>query len=349
MLLKAATTATDQGEFEAVISTATIDRDGDIVEPSAIVKALGKWAALGKLMPLAYSHRDPKTGHSVIVGHIDPASARVQGKEVVAKGWVDQTTERGAETWRLVKSGTLSFSYGYLVPDGGATKRAGKQRGYHITAIDLYEVSVVPVAPANNDTRVLGYKAMATGVSLQTLNAMIGLAQRYIDKAPDAEDAAEMRSILDDLKELVSDVDDAADQAEDADDGKALRRRAAVTTLDVVTGGEKPKAEPPEPKPDLEQELQEVKAQLAEMRESFENLEKQKADVTPRDPRRVDPLVAKADALALEVMSGGESLRKPSLKTTPSPIPRVSLAELRRQMHQATLDAMSGGITDEQV
>jgi hypothetical protein len=63
LLLKAATTATtDQGEFEAVISTASIDRDGDIVEPLAIVKSFAKWVPLGKMMPLAYSHRDPATG-----------------------------------------------------------------------------------------------------------------------------------------------------------------------------------------------------------------------------------------------------------------------------------------------
>jgi HK97 family phage prohead protease len=149
LLLKAATTATDEGTFEAVI-----------VEPTAIAKALSKWAALGKLMPLAYSHRDPATGQAVVVGHIVPDSVRVEGKEVISKGWVDQATERGAETWRLVKSGTLSFSYGYLIPKGGATKRLGKNTGLHITEIDLYEVSVVPVGPANNDTRVLSFKAM---------------------------------------------------------------------------------------------------------------------------------------------------------------------------------------------
>ena len=158
LLLKAATTAADQGVFEAVISTATVDRDKDIVEPTAMLNALAKWAAVGKLMPLAYSHRDPATGHIEVVGHIEPSSARIVSNEVIAKGWVDQSTPRGQETWRLVKSGTLSFSFGYLIPDGGATKRAGG--GLHIRAIDLYEVSAVPVAPSNNDTRVLSFKAL---------------------------------------------------------------------------------------------------------------------------------------------------------------------------------------------
>src|SRR5437868_3047204 len=97
LLLKAATTATDEGVFEAVISTATVDRDQDIVEPSAMLKALQKWAGIGKLVPLAWAHTD------TVVGHVDPATARVENGEVIAKGFIDQTTERGDESWRLVK------------------------------------------------------------------------------------------------------------------------------------------------------------------------------------------------------------------------------------------------------
>ena len=233
LLLKAATTAaTDQGTFEAVISTASIDRDGDIVEPTAIVSALRKWADLNKLMPLAWNHTDE------VIGHIEPASARVEGKEVVATGWIDQTLEKGQQAWRLVKSGTLSFSYGMLVPKGGATKRVGATSGLHITELDLFEVSVIPVGPANNDTRVLGWKAAVTNMSpVDLLRGMLQMAQAYIDNAPDAEDATEMRSIRDDIQELVADLDDAADTAEDAA-GKAVDRKLtqdkAQETVDVT-------------------------------------------------------------------------------------------------------------------
>ena len=61
-------------------------------------------------------------------------------------------------------------------------------------------------------------------------------------------------------------------------------------------------------------------------------------------PHQMDPLRRKADALTLEVLSGGESLRKPPRTKSPTPAaPRLSVAELRRQMHQATLDALIGG------
>ena len=59
LLLKAATTAvTDEGTFTAVISTASVDRDKDIIEPAGMVASLSKCAALGKMVPLAWNHTD---------------------------------------------------------------------------------------------------------------------------------------------------------------------------------------------------------------------------------------------------------------------------------------------------
>lgn len=231
LLLKAATTATDQGTFEAVISTASIDRDGDIVEPSAIVKALAKWAALGKMVPLAYSHRDPATGQAVVVGHIDPASARVEGKEAITKGWVDQSTERGAETWRLVKSGTLSFSYGYLVPDGGATKRTGRKTGYHITELDLYEISVVPVAPANNDTRVLSFKSIQDDL-LDVQQRLLQLGEK--DRLQILEAVKSALGVEPEQEKADSTDQEPSEQAHRVD---SLRKQAESVALEFASGG----------------------------------------------------------------------------------------------------------------
>jgi HK97 family phage prohead protease len=197
LLLKAATTATDQGTFTAVISTATIDRDGDIVEPSAMVNALAKWASLGKLVPLAWNHTDE------VIGHIDPATATVENSEVVAKGWIDQSTDRGQEAWRLVKSGTFSFSFGYLIPKGGASKLAGGR--FRINQLDVFEISGVPIAPANNDTRVLSWKAMGGGGQLRVLQSMAGQAQEFIDAEDDPADIEVMTDILEALQALLED------------------------------------------------------------------------------------------------------------------------------------------------
>lgn len=154
MLVKATVTeATDQGAFTAVISTVSIDRDGDIVEPAAVVTALHKWAPLGKKIPLAWDH-EYDADH--IIGHIEPSTVHEAGGEVVAEGWIDQSFDRGKHAWRLVKSGTLGFSYGYLVLEAAPR---GQGEGLHIKALDIFEVTATPI-PANGDTRVLGYKSI---------------------------------------------------------------------------------------------------------------------------------------------------------------------------------------------
>jgi phage head maturation protease len=90
-----------------------------------------------------------------IIGHINPASVKEVNGEVVATGWIDQGTPRGRETWRLAKSATLGFSFGYLTID--AVKRADGVR--EIRKLDVFEVSATPT-PMNNRTRVLSTKAV---------------------------------------------------------------------------------------------------------------------------------------------------------------------------------------------
>jgi HK97 family phage prohead protease len=252
LLLKAATTATDEGTFTAVISTATVDRDKDIIEPSGMVASLAKWVGVGKHVPLAYNHTDE------VVGHIDPSTARIKGHEVVADGWVDQNAPRGAEVWRLVKSGTLSFSFGFLFDPKTTSKLQGG--GYHIKDLDVFEISVIPVGPANNDTRVLGWKS-----------------------------AEERDAVLN--------------------------------------------------------ELQEVKGRLEKVEKALEDQESRKAEVTDQEPqaRSVDPLRKQADALALEVASGGVSPQPPIRHVKPAPeSDRMDPNELKRVSRDVMLQVLSG-------
>jgi HK97 family phage prohead protease len=154
LLLKAvATTTTDLGQFEAVISSETIDPENDIVQPAAMVSALQAWTLTGKVVPLHWNHSsDPED----IVGGVDPASVKTQGGEVLAAGKVDLDTERGREVWRLMKGGVVGFSFGYLIPEGGAVKRAGG--GRRIVQLDVFEITVTP-APMNAGTRGLSNKS----------------------------------------------------------------------------------------------------------------------------------------------------------------------------------------------
>lgn len=299
LILKAVTTAADEGTFQAVISTASVDREKDIVDPAGFVRALQKWVPTGKKIPLAWNH---STKAEDQIGYVDPASAREQDGEVVASGWIDQSTPNGEHAWRMVKAGTLGFSFGYLTLDGEPRKGGGT----HIKELDVFEVSATGT-PMNADTRVLGYKGPATGVMADCLSSMIDLAGQYIAAADDQEDADEMQSILGDLQELVSDTDDVADQAEDA-------------AKNLPPAGQAAEAQEPE---------------------------SQKAVDTDKEPRArsVDSLIAQADAVALEVMSGGESLKKPPRPAQKAPAPPIpSEKELRERCRAEMLTVLSGGL-----
>jgi len=153
MTVKAAVeTVTDQGIFEAVISTSAVDRERDVVVPSAMVDALHAWTSTGKKIPLAWNH---SSNPEDIVGFVDPASALETSGEVMVAGRVDLNTERGREVWRLAKSGTLGFSFGYLTTD--EYKRPDGTR--EIRGLDVFEITATST-PMNADTRVVSTKAI---------------------------------------------------------------------------------------------------------------------------------------------------------------------------------------------
>lgn len=152
LTLKAVTKpVTDEGVFEAVISTANADRELDIVEPAAMVAALKKW---NRPIPLSWDH---STAPEDIIGAVEPMTVREQDGEVIVGGQVDLQSAKGAEAWRSFKSGTVGFSYGYLTTADGVKARKGG--GRTISALDVFEITATPT-PMNNDTRVLQVKAL---------------------------------------------------------------------------------------------------------------------------------------------------------------------------------------------
>lgn len=152
LLLKAtATPTTDLGEFEAVISSESVDREKDVISAAAMVKAVRKWT---RPIPLTWHH---STKAEDVFGHVDPDSAREVNAEVVVAGKVDLESPRGREAWRLMKARTLGFSFHALIPQSGVTKRTGG--GLHVSELDVIEITGT-VAPMNADTRVLATKAI---------------------------------------------------------------------------------------------------------------------------------------------------------------------------------------------
>jgi hypothetical protein len=153
LLLKATTTSgQDLGIFEAVIGSAAVDRERDVVSAQGMVDAIQRWIPTGKNLPLTWHH---STSPDMQIGYVDPSTARVVGDEVVASGWIDQSIPAGKDAWRLVRMGTLGFSFGYLTTK--ANPRAGG--GRDLLEMDIFECTATAI-PMQHNTRILGHKAM---------------------------------------------------------------------------------------------------------------------------------------------------------------------------------------------
>lgn len=382
LLFKAAVVAADAGEFTAVISTASVDRDGDIVDPGALVAALRAWEKTGKLIPLAWNH---STAAEDIIGHVDPATARADGPRVIVDGWIDQTVDpAGKNAWRLVKSGTLGFSYGFLVPDGGATKRPGAHRGVLITELDVFEITATPV-PANNETRVVAFKAITAAGMADRMRAIA--ADLEAGRRDAAAAAAALRAMADDIAGMMDGktVEPDREGQNPADRGRRtdrLREQAESVELEFKSDGlSRRRARPAVPAGDPEEQdaaddgtgrqdapaaaatlraiaddiagLMDTKtAEPAEPAEPDRTLPEEKTpagDVTRKEPddrvRRVDQLREQAERVELEFKSDGLSLRKPPRTVNrPQPQPELALRDLKQRMRDEILTHLTGDI-----
>jgi hypothetical protein len=90
-----------------------------------------------------------------VIGTVDPHSAREIREGLFVKGKLDiDDSEIAREAWRLVKSGAVALSFGYMVTDSFKRPDGIEE----LREIDLFEVSLTP-APANPDTRILSFKS----------------------------------------------------------------------------------------------------------------------------------------------------------------------------------------------
>jgi HK97 family phage prohead protease len=142
----------DLGEFTAIAAAYTLDRDKERIVPGAFEKSLAAWRKRGRAIPLHWSHLgDPQ----YIIGSVDPHAAREISEGLFVKGRVDlDHSDIAREAWRLVKSGTVGLSFGFLGKMGPERTDGTRQ----ILEVDLFEISLTP-APANPDTRILSFKS----------------------------------------------------------------------------------------------------------------------------------------------------------------------------------------------
>jgi HK97 family phage prohead protease len=158
MTLKASALTTDLGQFTALVSTADVDREGDVVLPSAFRHTVERWQQSEKMIPL---HWDHGTQPEDIIGHVDPARMAVQSNGLVVGGRVDLDTDRGQQVWRLLKSNTIGFSFGFVM-NQSHTRSDGVRE---ISSVDLYEITAT-YRPTNDRTRVLSTKSAGADLGL---------------------------------------------------------------------------------------------------------------------------------------------------------------------------------------
>lgn len=212
--LEAKATATELGEFTAIAAAYSVDRGNERIIPGAFAKTIANWRASGKMIPLHWDHSgDP----SDIIGVVDPASVEETDAGLLVAGRLDlEGSSVAKEAWRLMKSGSMALSFGYMVTDG----EEAKDGVYELKSVDLFEISITP-APMNPDTRFIGLKSVTA-----------------------AEDKLEESTRVDDPPEDVPATDPAVEDATDEEPPGAkppaqdpLKQASMNVALEVLSDG----------------------------------------------------------------------------------------------------------------
>lgn len=144
-----------EGQFTAYASVfGNVDSYGDVVVPGAFADTLTAWAGRDAPIPLLFGHRMDDPDYNI--GHVIQATEDDRGLLVTAE--LDLDNPKAAQVYRLLKGKRIEqMSFAYDVIDGGPVKKDGEEF-FELRALDLFEVSVVPLG-ANAETEILAVKA----------------------------------------------------------------------------------------------------------------------------------------------------------------------------------------------
>lgn len=138
-------------EFIAMITTNGVDRDGDVIDPKGMDLKNFK---LNPVIMLNHESWELPIGKAQwLRTHTDS-----NGKSgIMAKGFISEKTERGAEAFALMQEGILTTtSIGFGIKEGGARSPTEDETKAFpgikrmVTKTELFEFSIVGV-PANTD------------------------------------------------------------------------------------------------------------------------------------------------------------------------------------------------------
>lgn len=195
--IKIKTDGMTDGEFIGYASVFGVkDTCGDVVQKGAFAKTLTDWDTKSVPIPLLWGHNtaDPDMN----IGHIVTAEEDDHGLKV--HGRLDVTNPKAAQTYKLLKSGRVNqMSFAYSVTDGAYVmpESATEDPYYSINAVDLYEVSVVPIG-ANQDTEILSVKSVIGSLAAKAGRTLSAKNEDIIAQCADQamEIAMALKSVL---------------------------------------------------------------------------------------------------------------------------------------------------------
>ena len=127
--------------IEGIASTGNIDRDGEIILPSAFAESLPIYMK-NNIVLAAHAHR-LDTGQSPVVANVIKAVITKNGLEVIIE--FHDITELAEQYWQLYsQKKQRGLSVGFIPQEGGYEEHDGR-RVYVHTKIEWLELSVVPV------------------------------------------------------------------------------------------------------------------------------------------------------------------------------------------------------------
>jgi HK97 family phage prohead protease len=149
-------TVTDEGRFEAIAATWSVDRQNEQIMKGAFEDSITAWQHQGRPVPIHWNHEGSAEN---VIGSVDPKTMVEADEGLVVEGQLDlQTSEVAREAWRSMKAGRIALSFGYIVT--ADFKREDGVR--ELLGIDLFEISLTP-SPANRDTRIVSMKSESRG------------------------------------------------------------------------------------------------------------------------------------------------------------------------------------------
>jgi uncharacterized protein len=110
------------------------DAGGDVIRPGAFASSLAARNAKGEPLPLFWQHRPEQT-----IGWIEHAAEDARGLRVIAR----LANPEGSNAAMLASGEVNGLSFGYRAREARAITLPGAETGRELSAIDIFEVSLV--------------------------------------------------------------------------------------------------------------------------------------------------------------------------------------------------------------